>query len=56
MWIEQILIMYDMHTIRLLNQETEENNKQHTKIDLMIFKGLFAVIIFAFNSVFMYIL
>ena len=42
MWIEKILIMYDMHTIILLNQETEKNDKQLTKIDLMIFMGQFS--------------
>ena len=44
MWIEKILIMYDMHTIRLLNQETEKNDKR-TKIDLMIFMGQFSFIL-----------
>ena len=34
--------MYDMHTIRLLNRETEKNDKQLTKIDLMIFMGQFS--------------
>ena len=45
MWIEKILIMYDMHTIRLMNQETEKNDKQLTKIDLMIFMGQFSFIL-----------
>ena len=31
-----------MYTIKLLNQETEKNEKQCTKIDLMIFMGQFS--------------